>query len=206
MRRNYKFVLLMFSAVAVLLFLLIYVNAKIDPIIQELTQTTVSNTASAAINSAAEHQFSQKDVNYDSIILMEKNVHGDVTAIRTDISQINRLKTSILQTIDAALLDLDVSEIGIPIGSLVLSKFFSGRGPKLPVRVLSVSTSDAEFRNVFSEAGINQTMHRIMLDVSVVMSVLTPAGTLSVPVTSTVIVAETVIVGSVPNSYVDLNR
>ena len=103
------------------------------------------------------------------------------------------------------LLDLDINEIGLPLGSLILPELFSGTGPKLPIKVLSISSSDADFRNDFSAAGINQTSHRIMMDVTITMTVLTPVGTESVTVTSGVVVAETVIVGHVPDSYVNVN-
>ena len=72
------------------------------------------------------------------------------------------------------------------------------------MRVLSISSSDADFTNDFSEAGINQTAHRIIMDVSITMTILTPVGAESVTVTSGVVVAETVIVGQVPNSYVNV--
>jgi len=104
--------------------------------------------------------------------------------------------------VDTMLLDLDINEVGLPLGSLILPELFSGSGPKLPVKVMSISASDADFRNEFSEAGINQTSHRIMMDVHITMTILTPVGTESVTATSAVVVAETVIVGNVPNSYV----
>ena len=100
------------------------------------------------------------------------------------------------------LLDLDVSEIGLPLGSVILPTFFSGSGPKLPVKVMAISNSDAEYRNVFYEAGINQTAHQIMMDVIIVMTILTPAGPESVRVVSSGVVAETVIVGDVPSTFI----
>ena len=139
------------------------------------------------------------------IVFLEKDLSGNITALKTNINEVNRLKTQILSVIDDMLLDLDVNEIGIPLGSFILPELFSGSGPVLPVKVMSVSASDADFHNVFSEAGINQTAHRMMMDVTITMTVLTPIGTQSVTVTSAVVVAETVIVGNVPESYVNLN-
>ena len=99
--------------------------------------------------------------------------------------------------------ELSVEEIGIPIGNLFLPEFLSGKGPLLPVRVIAVSTSDAAFSSSFTEAGINQTLHRINLCISATMAVLTPAGTQSVSAETSVIVAETVIVGAVPQTYLN---
>jgi len=89
---------------------------------------------------------------------------------------------------------------------LILPELFSGAGPRLPVKIMSVSTSDAEFRNEFSEAGINQSLQQIMMDVTISMTVLTPMGTETVTASSEVVIAETVIVGSVPDSYVKVDQ
>ena len=72
------------------------------------------------------------------------------------------------------------------------------------MKVMSISSSDADFRNLFAEAGINQTSHQIMMDVHITMTILTPVGAESVEATSAVVVAETVIVGNVPQSYVNV--
>lgn len=181
---------------------LIYWHLVLSPLVAELARARVDNKASFIINEAIETLLRSEQIDYGSIIELEKDEAGRITALKTNIGEVNRLKTQILSIIDTMLLEMDVDAIGVPLGSLILPELFSGSGLKLPVRVLSVSASDAEFRNDFTEAGINQTAHRMMMDVTITMTVLTPVGTRSVTVTSAVVVAETVIVGSVPESYV----
>lgn len=183
---------------------LLFLRLTVGPLVQELAKAIVSNKASSIINEAVEAQLRSDDIDYDSIIYLEKDYNGAVTALKTNINEINRLKTEILSVIDTMLLELDVNEVGLPLGSLILPEFFSGTGPTLPVKVLSVSTSDADFHNEFAEAGINQTSHRIYMEVRITMTILTPVGTEAVTASSTVVVAETVIVGTVPGSYVDV--
>lgn len=187
-------------AVAFLLFL----RLGVAPLVQELAKARVANKASSIINEAVETQLRNDNIDYDAIVFLEKDRNGAITALKTNINEINRLKTEILSVIDTMLLDLDVNDVGLPLGSLILPEFFSGTGPVLPVKVMSISTSDADFYNEFTEAGINQTSHRIDMEVRITMTILTPVGTESVTVASTVVVAETVIVGSVPGSYVDV--
>ena len=182
----------------------LYLQLILSPLIVELAIASVDNRASYIINEAIETQMLSDDIDYENIVFLEKDINGNITALKTNINEVNRLKTQILSVIDDMLLDLDVNEIGIPLGSLFLPELFSGMGPKLPVKVMSVSASDAEFHNEFSEAGINQTSHRMMMDVNITMTVLTPMGTESITVTSAVVVAETVIVGLVPESYVNV--
>lgn len=182
----------------------LYFQLAVAPMVEELAKATVGNRASYVINEAIEAQLQAGDIDYDSVVYLEKNVDGAITALKTNINEINRLKTRILSVIDTMLLELDLNEIGLPLGSVILPELFSGSGPRLPVRVMSISSSDADFKNEFSEAGINQTAHRIIMDVSITMTILTPVGPESVTVTSGVVVAETVIVGQVPSSYVNV--
>lgn len=188
----------------IVVILVLFLRLSLSPMVEELAKARVENRASYIINEAIEAQLRSDDIDYENIVFLEKDVNGAITALKTNINEINRLKTQILSVIDTMLLDLDVNEIGLPLGSLILPELFSGSGPKLPIKVLSISASDADFRNDFSAAGINQTSHRIMMDVTISMTVLTPVGTESVTVTSGMVVAETVIVGSVPGSYVNV--
>ena len=185
-------------------FAAIFLRFTVSPLIQELAKARVDNRASYIINEAVEAVLRDDTVDYDSIILFEKDINGSITALKTNMSEINHLKAQILSMIDTMLLDLDVNEIGLPLGSLILPELFSGTGPKLPVKVMSISRSDAEFRNEFKEAGINQSLQQIMMDVVVTMTILTPVGTETVTTVSQVVVAETVIVGEIPDSYVNV--
>ena len=198
-RRGWLLLLLMVLAVVS-----ICLTISMRPLIRELAKAKVENRAQYIINEAVETMMESGEIDYENIIFLEKDVNGNITALKTNIAEVNRLKTHILAVVDTMLLDLDVNEVGLPLGSVILPTFLSGSGPKLPVKVLSISNSDAEYRNVFSEAGINQTAHQIMMDIIIDMTILTPVGTESVQAVSSVVVAETVIVGNVPQSYVSV--
>ena len=117
------------------------------------------------------------------------------------MSEVNRLKTDILNIINDEILALDHSDIGIPLGSLFLPEFLSGRGPSIPVHILSIRNSDAVFLSDLTQAGINQTLHKLIMEVSVDVSVLILGQTSNFTLTSEVVVAETVIVGQVPDTF-----
>ena len=205
-RRVRRRILLVTLFVVLPLLIYLFMRTSVSPVIQEVAKARVSNRASYIINEAVEAFLREEEVDYVSIILLEKDVYGNITALRTNMHEINHLKTSVLAVVDTMLLDLDINEIGIPLGSVVLPEFFSGSGPKLPVKIVSISSSDAEFLNHFEEAGINQTLQRILMRVIINMTVLTPVGPESVSASSEVVVAETVIVGSVPDSYVNVDQ
>lgn len=176
-------------------------RVRLAPMAEQLIETQVDNQASDAINAAIADQIAEGEFDYERMVTIEKDASGNVTAIRTNIGELNRLKTSVLQRMDEELEQLSMEQLGVPIGSVLLPELFSGRGPLVPVRVLAVRTSDASFRNSFQSAGINQTLHSIYIDIHVCITILTWTGTSEINVDSAVVAAETVIVGTVPTTY-----
>ena len=176
-------------------------RVRLAPMAEQLIETQVDNQASDAINAAIADQIAEGEFDYDRMVTIEKDANGNVAAIRTNIGELNRLKTSVLQRMDEELEQLSMEQLGVPIGSVLLPELLSGRGPLVPVRVLAVRTSDASFRNSFQSAGINQTLHSIYIDIHVCITIMTWTGTSEINVDSAVVAAETVIVGTVPTTY-----
>ena len=187
------------SILAALLFFAF--RSRYRDVIRELAETQVKNTTSDLTNDAIAKQLSDGVVQYDRIVYFEKDLQGRITALKTNIGEVNRLKTDILNIINDEILALDNSDLGIPLGSLFLPELLSGRGPSIPVRILSIRNSDANFISNFSQAGINQTLHQVTMEVSIDVAVLVLGQTASFTMTSQVVVAETVIVGQVPETF-----
>ncbi len=193
---HFLLLLVILSATLFLMF-----RSRYREIIQELAETQVKNTTSDLTNDAIAKQIADGIIQYDRIVFFEKDLDGRITALKTNMTEVNRLKTDILNIINDEILALDTSDIGIPLGSFFLPEFLSGKGPAIPVHVLSIRNSDANFSSNFAQAGINQTLHQLIMVVSVDVSVLVLGQTSSFTVTSEVVIAETVIVGSVPNTF-----
>ena len=170
-------------------------------VIADLAHTQVMNTTSDLTNDAIGRQIDIGNIAYDRIVYFEKDLNGKITALKTNMSEANRLRTEILNLINEEILALDSADIGIPLGSLFLPEFLSGKGPVIPVRILSIRNSDAKFVSEFSQAGINQTLHRLNMEITVDVAVLVLGETNSYAVSSQVVVAETIIVGDVPQTF-----
>lgn len=190
--------LLIISVVSLLL--MVWFRSQYNDSIRSLAQTRVINATSDLINDAIDVQIETGTIQYDRIVFFEKDLEGRITALKTNMSEVNRLKTAILNLINDEIMEMDTSAIGIPLGSLILPEFLSGRGPAIPVQILSISNSDAGFESFFTEAGINQTLQKLTMDVSVDVTVLVLGKTESFTVNSQVVVAETIIVGQVPDT------
>ena len=202
MRRRFER-LVRFALVLLLVFALLFLmlRSRYRDVIRELAETQVKNTTSDLTNDAIAKQIADGVIQYDRIVYFEKDLDGRITALKTNMSEVNRLKTDILNIINDEILALDTSDIGIPIGSFFLPEFLSGKGPAIPVHILSIRNSDASFYSDFSQAGINQVLHQLNMLVSVDVSVLVLGQTSSFTVNSEVVVAETVIVGDVPDTF-----
>ena len=198
LRRFCGFILLITIAIGVFfaLFRLKYRDA-----IRSLSHTQVINATSDLINDAIDLQIENGNIQYDRIVYFEKDLNGKITALKTNIGEVNKLKTDTLNVINDEILAIDESSIGIPVGSLILPEFLSGRGPQIPVEVLTIRNSDASFSSDFTHAGINQTLHQLHMSVSVDVSVLVLGSTVSFTVAADVVVAETIIVGDVPDTF-----
>ena len=167
MRKRLKmfgiYLLIGFTVLAACFFTL---RNKYRLVIQDLAQTSVKNATSDLANDAVAQQIENGNIQYDRMVYFEKDVNGRITALKTNIGEINHLKTDILNIINGKILELDAVDIGIPVGSLFLPEFFSGKGPNIPVHILAIRNSDATFSSAFHQAGINQTLHQLLMEVS----------------------------------------
>ena len=184
-----------------LLVLFFALRSKYRLVIHDLAQTQVKNTTSDLTNDAIAKQIAIGKIQYDRIVFFEKDLDGRITALKTNMTEVNRLKTDILNRINDEILAIDTASIGIPLGSLLLPELFSGRGPAIPIKILSIRNSDASFHSNFTQAGINQTLQQLTMEVRVDVAVLVLGKTESFAVTSQVVVAETIIVGQVPDTF-----
>ena len=166
-----------------------------------LARVQVMNVTSDLINDAILRQIMEGQIQYDRIVYFEKDLNGRITALKTNMAEVNRLKTETLNLINDKIMAQDSTSLGVSLGSIILPEFFSGKGPQIPVRILAIRNSDANFQSEFTEAGINQTLQQLRMDVIVDVTILVLGQTETFTVSSQMVVAETIIVGDVPATY-----
>ena len=194
--RRLILILLLLAILSVAVFL--WFRRQYQTVITTLAQTQVKNATSDLINDAIDRQISDGTIQYDRMVYFEKDLDGKIRALKTNMSEGNRLKTSLLNLINDEILAMDSDHLGIPLGSLLLPEIFGGRGPAIPVQILTIRNSEAEFFSDFSQAGINQTLQKLNMKVCVDVSVLVLGKVDDFTISSQVVIAETVLVGQVP--------
>lgn len=186
--------------------LILWFDLQLRPVLEVLAEDEARDAVTAAVNDAICAQLAENAVLYDDLVTMETDSTGRITALRSNMAGMNLLRAKLL---DAALEEVEglwARDLSIPLGSLLGMDVLSGRGPGVRAAVLSSGTAGAVFENEFTAAGVNQTLHRVWLEISVDIRVLLPGRNLEATVTTPVCVAETVIVGQVPETYLQLER
>ena len=162
-----------------------------------------SDIVTAEINKTIATLMSERDYGSDYFIEFEKNDHGEVTAISSNMARINALSAQILDRVAGATGNRMLT-VEIPLGNLTGISLLMGRGPGITVRIISLTSSRVAFHNSIVSAGINQTKHQINLEVIVDIDILIPWATESAQVITEVLIADTIIVGQVPGTYLNI--
>ena len=189
------------SVVVGVLTLVITAAVQMRPLLASLATTKGSNTVTRIVSEAVYQAIEDGEIRYDGLVTFEKDETGQITAVRSNMAAFNHLQADILDTILTRIDQVSARELSIHVGTLTGFSLLAGRGPRISVRMESVGSSEANFHNEFVSAGINQTKHQIILTVDVSVSILLPGFTTATKVSNSFIVAETVIVGSVPDTY-----
>ena len=171
------------------------------PIVVDLATARTSNMVNRIVVAAINDAVDSGRIDYGRLVSFDKDANGHVTALKSNMAEFNRLQTAVADDVLARLSQVSASELAVPLGTLTGSPLLAGRGPKLTVKMETIGTATAKFRDKFTAAGINQTKHQILLDVDVRVSILLPGITTYTKVSNEISVAETVIVGGVPQTY-----
>jgi len=175
-------------------------EARLRPVAEQLAGRQVNNLVTASLNAA----LSELSANYSSLVDIQRSSDGTITAVTANMEQMNRIRSQAVQVSLDTIAAVDVHTLGVPLGSLFDFDLLWAKGPDIDVHSLVAGTVSTRVHSDFCSAGINQTLHRIMLDVEVPLTVLLPGSSGKTQVSVSVCVAETVIVGQVPQTYLNL--
>jgi sporulation protein YunB len=187
-------------AIGVILLLIItIIDMRVRPMIQKAGAYQCSVIAARIIERVVYEEIT--GYNYGSLVVLSYDDSGNIISIESNMASINRLKSRITQQINEQIGVIEDRELGIPIGTISGVNLLYGRGLAIPVRLSPSGFASVNLVSRFTSAGINQTLHQITLTVNAEISAIIPGYTTSVNVVTEFIVAQTVIVGYVPESY-----
>lgn len=198
-RRRKIFFFIIFPLIIILI--LLYIFFQITPIFINLSEDKVYSVTFDIINNVIGNELEKIDTK--NLVEYKYDSTGKIVAVNANISIMNHLNNKISEEVSKALLNVENIFIEIPLGSLMGSNFLSGVGPKLPVQIVLLNNVTTKYNTEFSSTGINQTIHRIFIDVNCNVGVLSSLVKNEQTVTVEIPIAETIIVGNVPTTYFD---
>ena len=145
-------------------------------------------------------------VSYDDMMIVQKDDSGRVSLLQANTTLMNSLASETALHAQAALASMENQFVSIPLGAALGMTILAGTGPRIRVQILPVGAVSAQFSTEFQSAGINQTRHKILLTLDATVRLVIPNGVEEVAVSSQMAVAESIIVGLVPDSFVDVNN
>ena len=207
-RYNYrkKILRLIFVLLLVSLVGLIFFEIRAKPVIIEMAVAQSENIASAIIENAIVTILYENDITYSSLVDVEKDKDGRVVTVKADTIKMNMLKSKIGAEISNDILETDSREISIPLGTIIGISALSGKGPKIKTTVTLASNVTSTINNSFTSSGINQTLHEIYVNVNATIYVIMPKNSATAEVDSNYCIAQTVIIGTVPETFADFQN
>lgn len=203
-RNSTPHTLLSLLLVLTLILLLVrFFSNQLRPVVETVAVSEATNLITVTVSQVVEQCMGQQGLGYDDLMeIHQPQEDGGLTTVTGRTSTISQLRSEITQSLVEKLENLEAGQLGVPLGNLTGWMLFSGLGPKLRVSIESVGDVVTEVYNRFDSAGINQTHHQVLMDISATVHLFIPGEIVSVTVDTTVCLAETVLIGSVPNSYI----
>lgn len=201
---NSAAILITIIIIIALVIFITFASRFLKKIAAEMAISDATDIITASVNEKINQKMSEGQYDYDYFVTLQRDNNGDVTAISANMTRINSLSSEILREVIDSTNSGEI-DLSIPLGNLSGSNLLLGRGPKIPVKVVLLTSSYANFHNEMTSAGINQIKHQIILEITVQIDVLMPWSMVSAEIPTEVLVAETVIVGKVPDTYLNMD-
>ena len=174
---------------------------SMKPIVSTFALTKANNLTTVTVNNTINSILSSGDFHYDDLVDIEYDSQGKISAVKTDSIAMNMLKTVVSVKISEALNSIEKTSISVPVGTLTGSTFMTGLGPQVNIQASLSCSCSIEVKNSFEYSGINQTLHKILLEVTAFVYVITMGDAVSTQVFTAIPVAQTVIIGEIPEIY-----
>lgn len=185
------------SIIAVLL------DKQMRPLIKSVVFSQAQTVSTNVINQVVADELSRLDIDYSDIVDIQKDNEGKILAVSTDMKKVNSLKSLMTLSIQDKISTMDMQKTKIPLGTFTGTEILNGRGPKISIDMSMSGSVIMDFKSEFVSAGINQTKHRLYLDVSSEVLAFIPGYPVNTVVKTSILIAETIIVGDVPAVFAE---
>ena len=199
-RRKQKWLFVFLIILFVLIALFLYFQRNVTRVLVSVSEATMRASTTIAVNDAVYYTLSD-EMRYEDLVNVEKDSAGNIVAVSANALKINKIARDTASISQSNLKNLSLNGIPVPLGALTGIEAFAGLGPSIKFRIIPVSSVSCDFSSAFESVGINQTTHAIYLNVIADISIVMPSRTENFAVVTEILVGEFVIVGNIPDTY-----
>lgn len=182
-----------------------FIDKNILPAVLNIAEEELKREATTIINETALDIYSNQ-FNYSDMIITEKDNDGNITMLRADTVKLNYLSSRLVLASNDKIGKLQEMGLKVPLGYMTKNLVFYNLGPKININMNQIGNITSSYESVFESAGINQTRHKIYLNVNMKMKIVVPLNSKDVEIACEIPIAETIIVGKIPNTAIELNK
>lgn len=188
--------------VAVLSAITAHFFVNVNLVLETITNDEVKSVSTVILNNAL-NSVMGKNITYEDIVSIKKDESGNIDAMSVNTILVNNIAQDTTLLVQSELNKIGKLEISVPIGSLSGITFLGGLGPDIKVICMPVGSVSVSFKSVFSSAGINSTLHSVIMNFDTTVNIILPGFKNSVNVKTEVLVADTIIFGKIPDIYLN---
>ncbi len=190
------------AAVICLFFIgiVVLLHRNVTNVLKSIAEASMRSITTVAVNDAVYYTLSDK-LRYEDLVGIERSDGGEIQAISSNAFQINRIARDTAYMSQENLNKMSEDGVEVPLGALSGVEAWAGFGPKIHLKIIPISNVSCKFVSKFDAAGINQTKHSIYLEIVADISIIMPSGTSNFASLTEVLVCESVLVGKVPETY-----
>lgn len=178
------------------------INA-INPIIDTQCVNQAKNIATIITNEQS--SIVMEKYKYEDLATVIKDDNGKIQMVKLNIIPVNEIISDVAIRVQNELNNVETADMGIRLGSFSGSKLLSYFGPKINIKISCIGNVGTDLKSEFKSVGINQTLHQVYLDIDCEVMILTPYNTKNEKIKNQVLIAESIIVGEIPNTYYNLD-
>lgn len=204
-KKKFKKKIVLFSVISLTIFLIVFFGTNVSNVVYSYSESKIRALSVKAVNNAVSELVTNKNI-YDNLVNITTDNEGKIKLIQANSIQINMLTKDLIKTSQIKLEKIGADGINIPIGTFSGINLLNGRGPSINIKLIPVGDVVCNFLSEFSQAGINQTIHKLYVTIDTQVNIILPLKNNVVKTTTSILICESVIVGEIPQVYLNSNK
>ncbi len=202
--KDLKIISIVLSIMLIVLIFFIGIDKRLRPLITDYSSSVGETVMISLVDKTVSDIFTEENISYDDLVMLSRDENGQVTSLEVNAAKVNYVKSNISVRVAEEIAKKEKYTLKIPFGTIIGNEYTLGRGPNIKFKMQITTTVITDFESRFYSAGINQVLHQIHINVKMNGQTVVPWYRSAFSVNTSVIAAQTVIVGITPEAYTNV--